>query len=113
MAIDTRYIDTPEGSARVTISREEEYIADVRDVLPEASDADVTAWKRGYWQFVSVLVERLRHCATCHQVTDVYSFDSLGMVMLGEGDGWTVTVDDLINTYPVPDMIAGLEIREG
>ncbi len=110
--IEVRDVDIP-GNARVrvTVTRELESINDPRDWNEMLSDDDLSAWLRDNWQYVTVTVESQHYCDTCrtwHVGTDG---DSLGMVALGSGDGWTVTVDDLFTTYPVPDMIT--ELRKG
>lgn len=108
MIIEIRDIDTPHGKMRVEIQSEDEFIADPRVHVPEMSNADIDAWYRKEWEFVSVVVTPLHYCEQCRAFHEAPQGDSLGMVILGRGDGWEVTIDQLFDEYPVPEMITEL-----
>lgn len=104
--MESRDVQTPHGVMRVSVKPEPGSI-DNPHLWDEAmSDADARAWVVGDWEYVVVHVDRMHGCDQCS--VPHYSDDSasMGMVAMGRGDGWTVTMDDLISTYPVPDLIA-------
>lgn len=109
MIIETRDVDTPHGKMRVEIQSDNEFVSDPRDMVPEMSNADIEAWYRDEWEFVCVVVTPLHYCDHCRAFHEEPRGESLGMVFLGRGDGWEVTVDQLFDEYPVPEMI--IELR--
>lgn len=111
MIIETRDIDTAHGKMRVEIQSEDESIADPRVYAPGLTHADMEAWRRDEWEFVSVVVTPLHYCEQCRAFHEEPRGESLDTVFLGRGDGWEVTIDQLINEYPVPEMI--IELRAG
>jgi hypothetical protein len=107
----TRDIETLDGHVRVTVESDQDHVKDPRDEDGNLSDVDVAAWRKGEWEFVTVTVNRLHYCAMCrdfHLATEARSWDTLGMVHFGTGNGWTVTMDQIIETHPVPDMLTEL-----
>lgn len=106
--IETREIIVSGAPFRVVVTHEDEHMTDPRDWWPEASDRDVHMWRTDHWEYVCVTVTRLHECADCLTMHDTPHTDSLGALMLGSGDGWKVTLDDLVATHPVPDMVAEL-----
>jgi hypothetical protein len=86
------------GGLGFTISLYRDPDVDITD-SDAYSEADIAAWKRDEWTFVTVEVRS--------DVGGIY--DDLGACAFGTGDGWTVSMDRMVTEYPVPDMLSAVK----